>query len=880
MSSNYIDNIFNNTAYSKGYAFPRPLISKLSIVSALQNKYRFISLTVDMFQNYPELFKTTATNLLYLLQTGTAYKKDAILTLFETLLNSSNELNINDANKLLNNERNKNERKYLETQSIMILYAYYMWVNKDAKFFEPAMKPIYNAMETFLNNPLVYYKGTKYNYSLFKPLCYNNSGDNLYEFIPYFCYIMTFYGDGQPYKFYEEIGSETSYNNLLAAIDNYFSGYYRNLMKQIGITEYLTANFNDFPIFIETIFNKRDESGKKIVLEKLQQMLNSMLDMHAMLELRNNEMNKSTGLLDDNFNDQNRLSDQFLNECYIRNMDKIIQVVVEKNPLLNLINQFPIFKPLRIGSPFETFNLNELIWLTHYCLSGGDKPFYIDENYKYRPILNSGRFNIESINLGDFSIKTNINRFINSIGTPFSDCDIALHMLTSFIKKRIISQQENFLDTPDLQNNWVSNETIGVNETDFENESLQQILFDLYINGSWVLVQNDLNIIIKSLLKYNNKFKEDIMNLLNLHKVCSKVYPNIIASRSIGTLLLSYLKELIITDLYNKTNNSVNLTLNNFDLYNYLMKYIVPAKDVEINKRIMKISNMLVSIAFVNTESYCRFINICTKDFSRYLNLNSFVQMPYIKGNNDDCDLYAIGGCALYDKMVDPNPLNRGYYFLSQTTGINSEIEIVYQWCKDLKDKNTFAMLDGAKSENTILDILDVWFRSKQNNPPMLLQNFKFIDNGNELIIEYKNNNYWSILQTSLNNEQKNIPMLLLNFAFKQVIGSYIDNIFMSKQFVVNDKLILMPGLTTTRGFKFNDKIKKEVNMLQDKHSKYSIPLYKYQSDIIPADLQFVNPSGYNLLQITLDSSINNNNNVIFLFTNTVLDNGYNFYIV
>ena len=89
-----------------------------------------------------------------------------------------------------------------------------------------------------------------------------------------------------------------------------------------------------------------------------------------------------------------------------------------------------------------------------------------------------------------------------------------------------------------------------------------------------------------------------------------------------------------------------------------------------------------------------------------------------------------------------------------------------------------------------------------------------------------------------------------------------------------------MPGITSSRGFKFNDKIKREVSMLQDKHSKYLLPLYKYQSDLVPIDLQFVNPSGYNLIQIIVDSTINTNNNVFFLFTNTVLDNGYNFYSI
>ena len=60
-------------------------------------------------------------------------------------------------------------------------------------------------------------------------------------------------------------------------------------------------------------------------------------------------------------------------------------------------------------------------------------------------------------------------------------------------------------------------------------------------------------------------------------------------------------------------------------------------------------------MVFVDNDAYCRYVNICMKDFTRYINLNSFVQMPYIKGNNDDCDIFSIGGIALYDKMVDPN---------------------------------------------------------------------------------------------------------------------------------------------------------------------------------------------------------------------------------
>ena len=85
---------------------------------------------------------------------------------------------------------------------------------------------------------------------------------------------------------------------------------------------------------------------------------------------------------------------------------------------------------------------------------------------------------------------------------------------------------------------------------------------------------------------------------------------------------------------------------------------------------------------------------------------------------------------------------------------------------------------------------MDVWFKNKQREQPKILQNFDFIDNEEEINVTYKANNYWSISKTSFEGESINIPMLLLKFAFKQITGSYIDNVFMSKQFISADKLV------------------------------------------------------------------------------------------
>ena len=891
-----INEIFQNTDYGKGYAFPRPLISKLSVISSIQNKYRYISLTLDLLQNNPQLFKNTATNLLYLLQTGTTFKKDAIITLFDSLLNSSSNITLSDANKLLNTtDFNSTSNEFIEVQSLMLLYAYYMWVNKDIKYFEPAMKAIHIALQTFVENKTVYYNGSKYNFDLFKPLCYNNNGDNLFDFIPYFCFILTFYGDGQPYRFFEEIGSETSYNNLLVSIDNYFAKFYKLFMNQIGLENNYTSNFNDYPIFITTIFENRDQNGIKIVIDKLQAMLNDMLGFNNLIELRNSEMNKSTQLLDDNFNDQNRLSDEFLKECYNRNMDLIIETLITKNPLLNLINQYPKFVPLSLKSPFINFDLTELTWLTHYCLAGGKQKFYIDEDYNYRPVINNYNEDVV-INFTEgkesrWGIKTEINRFTYSMETPFSDCDFALQMLTSFIKQRIIAQQENFLDAPDLSSTWTPNEEINVVETDFDNDAYQQILFNLFINASWVLSEKDMNLIIPSMLATNKKFKEDLDNLLKLHIVCSKVYPNVIAGRTIGTLLISYLKDLIIYHLDNQASMQSELTLTNFNFYQYIMKFVVNVQNEEIRARINKVYNMLISIAFLHKPEYCRFVNMCTSDFSKYLQLNSYLEIPYIQGNEDECDYFSIGGCSLYNKMIDPNSINRGYYFISQTIGINEQIEVVHEWTKNMEQGNISKLLDsaaenperfGAISCETFEILRETYLNKKQNGDssyvPKLLQNYKFTQVENGLIIEQKNYNDWMNYQIELNGETFLVSHLLILFGKKQIVGSYIDNVFKSKLITFNEKMKPIPSETITAGFKFSDKLKSSVDLNSVGDTKYLIPLYKYQSELTPTNLSFNNPPGYNLIQIIIDSTIKNKNSTMFLFTKTPLDNGYNFY--
>ena len=118
--------------------------------------------------------------------------------------------------------------------------------------------------------------------------------------------------------------------------------------------------------------------------------------------------------------------------------------------------------------------------------------------------------------------------------------------------------------------------------------------------------------------------------------------------------------------------------------------------------------------------------------FRTYL-LNSYIQIPYLKGNDDNCDITSIGGCYLYDQMVDPNSFNRGYNYMRQTIGINEEIEVVHQWTKKVENNDVARLLNNAaNNDERFKSISYEAFETlretfiNNNNIPDLLQNYNF----------------------------------------------------------------------------------------------------------------------------------------------------------
>ena len=68
------------------------------------------------------------------------------MSLFDSLLNSKTKITKQQAENILENHDISNTN-FIEIQSLILLYAYYMWLNNDVKYFEPAMKGLNIALQ-------------------------------------------------------------------------------------------------------------------------------------------------------------------------------------------------------------------------------------------------------------------------------------------------------------------------------------------------------------------------------------------------------------------------------------------------------------------------------------------------------------------------------------------------------------------------------------------------------------------------------------------------------------------------------------------------------------------------------------------------------------
>ena len=747
------------------------------------------------------------------------------------------------------------------SDSMPLLFSYYLYTNKVFKSFEPSMKDIETAFKVFSNNPEVYYDSKKYDFNNFKSLAYSLTGRNYLEFIKYYCYYITFLINGRPYMFYDEIGSASSAIGLLSSINNYFESHLKMLVKE---TQIVISSFNAVEMY--DVFKKNDQ------LDALQGCLNKMLDFDAIIKLRNDEMNKSPELLDDSYRNQNVLTEKFLYDSYLQNMDELIKIVVEANPFKKVFEHLPVFEPIdlihpRAGDGMRALNIDELINLTGYVISGGDKDFMISrrENYAYKPYQQQLNKHIFPM-FGEQSIKSQINKFKRCIGYPFTESDIVLKSLQSYIKQQFIDQQDSAI----FGDAGMVNDPIKIDWHDFTEDVAKEIK-TCFINGLWMSNFTEMNVIIRGLLDTNPRFKEQYNDLDKIGIIANQVYRQIPASICLSIYLMSYLNDAV----YEYITKTIGIDFKNFDYMHWVMKYIISSYNEDNKKRMDKIYDMLISDAFISTNEYARFINITMQDFEKYL-MNGKIVNAYVSGNSDQCELYSIGGVYLYNCMLDSNPFNRGYKFVSTMMGTTQNIERFHNLISFFNDASFIKLIEQTDNQETILNILKSYANDYATKQPELLSSYLFTitDEGEQqkLTYEHKSLTDWINLKLSNGNY---VYELLLMYAFDQIKGSYHDEEFRTKELIVKED-------GKVDAFSKSEEVNKLLGtaaIIQEIGAdSYKLPVLKYVGEYSDVKVSFVNPIGYKLLKLDILDCQNQPSMCIMLFTKAKLKTMYNVY--
>lgn len=838
------------TSFMKGFAYPRFTMNKQAFIATSTN-FRYITLLTDMLEIHPELFKDTSTTLLYILNLGTNYKADTLYDIFKAFIYTDYS---NGA---------------LVADSLPILYTYYAIIHKSLKSFEPSMEMVRKEMDIFMNNPEVYYDNQKYKLPELKPLFYNLAGINFTEFMIYYAYFITYLIYGAPYQFYNEIGSSSAAKGMLMDIDTYFAENLKLLTKdtQIEIRSFDASQLYDSYV----------QAGQ---VQGLQGCLNKMLAFEEIIKLRNREMNKTSELLEQNYTNQNQLSQNFIKTHFLDVMDKLVKIAVQNNPFTKVLEKIPNFTSLNligtVGTSRQT-NINELMNITSYCVAGGDSQYMLDESLRYWHLQSPSN---SQIMCRPQSFQTAINRFRRCVGCPFTSSDIVLQMVMCYIRQKIDQQLESVLDSPDIGMDVV--EPISIDHTAFT-DTLFQTVYNNFLSALFAPFVGELDVIVSGLLSTNSLFYEEYNDIANLWNITGRVYKQLPKSMVLSVYMMSWLKDAI--DAYIRANNGVS-SFNNFRFMNYLTHFITMTYTEQCEARLLKIYDTLIAHAFCTNDAYARFINITEQDFEKHL-MNSILEFVYVSGNDDMCEMYSIGGVELYSKMLDVNPFNRGYEFIRQMFGTTSELENARRMLVHFTDKSLIQLIEETDSNETIYNVMKRYAKNSERKHQYHLNNYIFKQVDGNVVYESKTMNEWIDSQIVIPGTTQSVHVFeyMLLYAFNQISGSYHDNEFRCRELKVSESGVVDASATELINQMQYTELQRSTTHtipvdLSGVGESLSLPVLRYVGEWSPVSLKFTDPIGTRLIKLDLTTTEGKANTCVLMFTAAKLDTKFNTYAV
>lgn len=806
------------------------IISPLS--SLIGQKTEAITFTHKFFLQQPHLFGVNAETLMYAQHAGHKYKPAAYYNIFELFIKHRNEQYIKD-------KRTENiQNIYAYDNDYLITWARIIKQNQIILEFEPVMRQLKTVFNNWLSNKKVYYGGIMYPIETFKPLCYTNSGENFMPLLPYICFLFTFYIYGQPYEF-DEGQSESSTFGFYKSLESWFMKHYTELGKDFDVD----------------IIKGSIQSLSKIANKYWIDMFEHMLNADEIIKIRNDEISRTPELLEQCISGQNGLSIKFLTKAWNDVMTNLIKITVSNTPIKRIFDSIPRFN-------HNILDVNELMMWTQYCMCGGNKPFCIEPEQSQSSASSSTNSSTKYSNysfmfhgdasaikqlpssiIGNQTLNTRIKELSISKLRPFTCSDLLMEMCTAYVKSEFIKKKTDILDDDPIE----IDESMLRNDEAL-NKPYDQLLKDLFINGLWMYdnssMYNALNVLLSK-----RSFVEEISDILSLGSITQIVYNNRMASIIISTYVLSYLNTWILDTCMN------GYSLNTFSPFMYVPN-LQPASN-----RIAKLLNMVVSFLYLSNPLYCQFVNVCEADFTSMVTTNSIIQQPYIKGLNDLADIYAIGGCELYNYSHFSNPLIRGYGFVASVFGNCENLETFYQWIYKLDNSSLFEVINDSLSNPALIEtsLKAQWMKLYTNHlGPNILHNYSFSQSGYKL----KAIPYFLNLFTS-------DGMNILNLICKYVYPYSNPHTSINRQIMVREIEYNKGSITAKKP------IKNGMNVggvfincsLTSTGIIEKLPVYDFNGTMEDVGITYTNPNGARMEKFILFNSRVNANQTIWLFT-------------
>lgn len=794
-----------------------------NLFTLLGNNDKYIAGTYNSLLKRPELFGKNAQTLLYALDVGQSFKKDALFLMFKSFLQHPPQ-----------------------TSESSIIFTWAEELRRDNEFivFEPIFDKLNQVIKTWFVSKTINYEGRVIPLEMFRPLLYNSAGVNVIELLPYIAYIICYHVYGYPFQFSEALSS-SSMRSYLSSLENWLATCYATLYKEQEISLLNSPGPND----------ANDANDKSIDDDTWIAFYNTALDSSKIIQLRDDEIRKTDGLLTGLINDQQAANEKDLADRYDEILYKLVKISIETSPFNSLYSKFKPFD----ASYYDSVELSNV---TSYFVTSCAQTAIIDRNDKFRYMLYSSSSSSSSasasslqsycselkFNRSDYDKKWKLKQLTTSLQKPFCSGDISLEMFKGYLRNNFENKRDFLLD----------DSPIYLNVSCLDDPIIYDFILKWFVNGVWALESSEMKILIQG-LKSGTKTSAYMQDIFALRKTFEIIYGNTVAAILTPVYAISMINEWCLE------HSETGQDFSEFNPFLYI-KNTVPDE-----ARVIKLQNLLYSVLFLNSYVYQEFVNSTITEFYEIMISEPIIIQPYIQAFDDSAPVYSLGGVDAYRFEKYSNPLTRGYGFLSRVGEMNEELYVTYRFGNEIKNETVLELIEdksqfGGKDEDINSIIRTIVSASKKIDEPSLLFKYKYVYNEDGSII-YGKRAKGSYADLMLDGTS--VVAILRDYSFVQALPRLaLENETMRVKLLPVDGTGSISGSvkSTKNGFNWKDKF---ISMkLSGTGSTKYVPLYAPATGIVARNIAIMHPDGKKLIEIiTPTTGVDENNNVFWIFT-------------